>query len=312
MDKTAPENTLSYHVPEAYHGRPAADLLERELGLSTRLIRRLKRSEGLLINGKPAKVKALVKTGDEIRIVMDRDKTQNIAPEPIPVPVVYEDDDLLIVDKQPGIVVHPTRSHPNGTLANGVMNYWHQKGKTGIVRLVNRLDRDTSGLVVIAKNPFTQSHLARQMDAGRIEKLYLAVVHGHLAEPQGTVELPIDLAGEGYMRRTVTETGKLAVTHYRVVTPLHDATLVELKLDTGKTHQIRVHMSHLGHPIIGDTLYGTPSPELIRRQALHAWRLRFTHPRSGLPIAVEASLPGDMVLLISKLSEGEKVTEDEK
>ena len=219
--------------------------------------------------------------------------------------IVYEDEDILVVNKIPFMVVHPTKSYQSGTLANGVINYFNESNQNCIVRLVSRLDMNTSGLIIIAKNQFSHGMLSKEMSENKVGKRYLAIVHGHLKEKSGTIDLPI-YRPEGIemgTRRVIDERGQRSITHYKVVESFGDSDLVECKLETGRTHQIRVHLSHLGHPIYGDVLYGNGDEEmdLIKRQALHAYRLDFASPRTGEILSLKADLPDDMKELIEKL-----------
>lgn len=293
---------LKYRVNEEDDGAKLGSILRRNMNLSGRIITGLKKRNNIFLNGKSSFVSAIVHNGDEVVVNLFKEESQNIEPQYIPLDIAFEDEDLLIINKQPGLVVHPTKGHPDGTLSNGVIYYWREKGEGNIVRLVNRLDRDTSGLVIIAKNQFSHQALAKCLDAGTVEKTYYAVVHGFFAEEEGTIDLPIDRPTRESIRREVIESGQRAVTHYRTVERLGEDSLVELKLETGRTHQIRVHMSYLNHPIYGDTLYGeTDDREFIGRQALHARRLRFKHPRTAEVIDIKAEVPEDMKLLMRKL-----------
>ena len=193
-------------------------------------------------------------------------------------------------------MVHPTRGYPFGTLANGVLYYFKEKGENCIVRLVSRLDRDTSGLIIIAKNQFSHMALARDMHGNDVlksdlkkqsqqnktfEKSYMAVVHGNMENKSGTIDLPIGNPNEDSAKREVWEDGQRSITHYEVIESFKNGDLLKVTLETGRTHQIRVHLSHIGHPLYGDSLYGTCESEYIDRQALHAYKLIIPHPRTG-------------------------------
>jgi 23S rRNA pseudouridine1911/1915/1917 synthase len=298
------EDLLSYTAKPDDEGVKIDSILRNKLNLSRRIIIGLKKNNNIFLNGETAFTNAKVKVGDEISVNLVKEESQNIEPEDIPIDIVYEDRDLLIINKQPGLVVHPTKGHQSGTLSNGVIFHWRQRGEGTIVRLVNRLDRDTSGLVIIAKNQFAHQAMAKQMDVNAVEKIYFAVVHGALSCQEGTIDLPIDRPTYESIKREVMKTGIRAVTHFRVVESFNEGSLLEIKLETGKTHQIRVHMSHSGHPLYGDTLYGESDDSLlIGRQALHAARLVFSHPREGTPMDIRAELPEDIKILIEKLRE---------
>jgi 23S rRNA pseudouridine1911/1915/1917 synthase len=265
--------------------------------MSTRLYRKLIRGGFIIINGKTARSDDILKKGDKLEVILETNETQDIEPEDIPINVVYEDEDLLVVDKPPFMVVHPTKSHPSGTLANGVMNYFRKTEQNCIVRLVNRLDRDTSGLVIIAKSQFAHMAMAQKLERNLIDKYYITIVEGKM-EGQGTIDLPIDRPTLDSIKRVVMENGQRAITHYEVLKSGERASCLLVKLETGRTHQIRVHLSHLGHPIIGDTLYGKES-EYIKRQALHAYKLKFRRIRDNREIEITAEIPDDMRELMS-------------
>jgi pseudouridine synthase, RluA family len=296
------EDILKYTVTDKDAGAKLDSILRSKMNLSRRMVTGLKKSNNIFINGKRSLTNTIVSEGDEVAVNLIKDESQDIEPEDIPIDIIFEDRDLLIANKQPGIVVHPTKGHPQGTLSNGIIYHWRKNGESNIVRLVNRLDRDTSGLIIIAKNQFTHQAMAKLMDGGLVEKTYTAVVHGVVEKDEGTIDLPIDRPTWESIKREVMETGIRAVTHYRTVERFENASLLEIKLETGKTHQIRVHMTYTGHPLFGDTLYGeSDDSRLITRQALHAVRLTFPHPRSGEKLDITAALPEDIQNLISLL-----------
>ena len=215
--------------------------------------------------------------------------------------IIYDDFDLIMVDKPPFMVVHPTKSHFENTMANGVTDYIIKKGEDVKIRFVNRLDMNTSGLVIVAKNPFAQHVLSSEMKDDDFEKKYITVVKGIIEEDEGTINQPIYRPTDDSVKRVVDERGQESITHYKVIERLNDATIVEVKLETGRTHQIRVHMAHIGHPIIGDELYGFVDENLIKRQALHAYSLKFRQPRTKELLEFKADIPEDMKILIQKL-----------
>lgn len=276
------------------------EILKDKFNISDRFLKRLERTKSVFLNGSRIKTNKTAKKGDKITIIMEDESDENI-PQQIPIEIVYEDYDLLILNKPPKIVVHPTKSHPHNTIANGVAYYFKQKNIKKKVRFVNRLDMDTSGILVIAKNPFAHQQLAQQFEAKSVEKRYLAIVEGVVKNDEGTIKKAIGRCDDISIKRTVLEDGKIAITNYRVVKRYKNATLLEIHIETGRTHQIRVHLSHIGHPIIGDSLYNKPS-QLIDRQALHSYSLSFTTPRTRERKLVYAELPTDMKLLIEKLS----------
>ncbi|PRR77283.1 Ribosomal large subunit pseudouridine synthase D [Clostridium liquoris] len=279
------------------------EFLRVDLKLSGRLIRGAAKEGRIRVNGKRADLKHILNQGDIVDICVQRKESQNIEPEKMDLSIVYEDEDIIVVNKSPGMVVHPTKSHPNGTLANGLLYYFKSKGENCIVRLVSRLDMDTSGLIIVAKNQFSHMALARDMGENTFKKGYLAVAHGVMEKPEGIIDLPIYRPGEGNIKRIVDDKGQRSITHYNVVENYDKASLISLSLETGRTHQIRVHLTHLGHPLFGDALYGEgfDDSNYINRQALHAYRLSFPHPRTGRIINLECDLPKDINNLIDIL-----------
>ncbi len=292
---------LVFVIDKDHEGMELKEILYDQMKLSSRLVRKLKRTKNILVNGNKIAFHARLRNGDRVEVIMEEESNQ-FEPQDIPIDVVYEDMDLLILNKQPGLVVHPTKGHPIGTLANALVHYMQRQQEVFKIRFVNRLDRDTSGLIIIAKNPYIQQELSKQMIDNQVEKRYLAVVKGCLEGEEGTVDAPIGRPDPEDIVRKVFDGGQPSVTHYRVVERLKDATVVSLLLETGRTHQIRVHMSYIGHPILGDELYGGKADTLIARQALHAETLRFAHPRTGEQMEVKASIPRDILDLIAKLS----------
>ena len=296
---------LEKKVEDVVEGTKLREYLKREMGISTRLIRSASIQKRIFINNEVVKMNRVIKNGEIIKIVLEKEESQNIAPEKIDIDIVYEDEDILVVNKKPFMVVHPTKTYQSGTLANGVINYFMESNQNCIVRLVSRLDMNTSGLIIIAKNQFSHGMLSKAMSENKVEKRYLAIVHGIFKEKQGTIDKPIYRPEgiENGTRRVVDERGQRSITHYKVVEEFSDSSLVECKLETGRTHQIRVHLSYLGHPIYGDVLYGDGDNEgdLIERQALHAYGLDFKSPRTEKELSLRADLPDDMKGLIDKL-----------
>lgn len=295
-------NKLVYSISEQHADKKIRGYLKDNKDLSSRLVRNAAREERIRVNGSVVRMNYILKLGDIVEIQLDRDESQDIEPQPMEIDIVYEDSDILVVNKPPFMVVHPTKSYPNNTLANGILHYFKSSGQNCIVRLVSRLDMNTSGLIIIAKNQFSHMALAREMLQEDFEKSYLAVVHGNLSERQGTIDKPIFRPTEDSIKRTVDERGQRSVTHFQVMQSFNDADLVKLTLETGRTHQIRVHLSNLGHPIYGDNLYCEfNDEEYINRQALHAYKLSFPNPRTGKRIELEAEIPEDMNNLLKKL-----------
>ncbi len=265
----------------------------------------------VLINGKAAAKNAKVKDGDSVTITLPDPETYDITPENIPLDIVYEDGDLLVVNKPKGMVVHPAPGHPDGTLVNALL--WHcgdsLSGIGGEKRpgIVHRIDKDTSGLLIVAKNDFAHQGLSAQLSDHSLYREYEAIVRGNLRQDSGTVNAPIGRHPTDRKRMAVTsKNAKPAVTHWQVIARYRGYTHIRCRLETGRTHQIRVHMASIGHPLLGDYTYGAPSPDKgLEGQCLHARRLRFIHPRSGEEHIAEAPLPPYFVDVINKLGQGE-------
>lgn len=298
---------IEYIAREEDQGKKVIEIMARCMDLSSRMIRRCKQEKLMRVNGELRSVNALILKGDHVTIELEQE-INIFNPEPIPVDVVYEDSDILVVNKPADLVVHPTKGHPGGTLGNALA--WHalKNGENYKIRFVNRLDKDTTGLVIIAKNGFAQQFISDKMQEGAVEKLYLALVHGCPEPEEGTVDAPIQRREPEDIIRQVHGDGKSCITHYKTLVKLNNASLLQLDLETGRTHQIRVHMQHIGHPLLGDPLYGKEGTDDIQRQALHAWQLNFETPRNGR-ISVKASLPEDLASCMKNLG-GESVLEE--
>lgn len=297
------DNDLVYVVDPKDNYTYLREVLNIRWQLSRSLQIRLKAQNKIKVNGQVTWTNYRLQPGDIVTVGIDLEETSEIRPLYAPLDIVHEDPDCLVVNKPPGMAVHSPRGGPEITLANAVTHYWLQQGKTLLFRPVNRLDKDTSGLVLIGKSQFAHQAMYRQQKAGTITRRYLAVVEGFVVQDRGSIDLPIAHLDPDLRSRTVHPTGKRAVTHFDVIQRFDGFTLLSLTLGTGRTHQIRVHLSHLGHPIYGDTLYGHPSP-YINRQALHAGELSFNQPRSGELIHLTVPLPDDMAELVEKLKAG--------
>ena len=281
-------------------GKTLRNILEDELKMSSRFMSKLKKTKNIYVNGKFKKFDYKVSSGDIVDIVMEEEESGFDAQD-IYIPVKYEDFDMVVVDKPPFMVVHPTKSHDSGTVANAVANYFQSIGENIRIRFVNRLDMNTSGLVMIAKNPYAHHIISEQMKSNNVVKKYMTIVKGVVKDDEGIIDMPIYRPTEDSIMRTADTRGQRALTHYKVIERYDDASLLEVRIETGRTHQIRVHMKYLGHPIVGDELYGEADKSLIDRQALHACSLEFSQPRTGERNGVRADMPNDMEELIQKL-----------
>ncbi|EDT86969.1 RluA family pseudouridine synthase [Clostridium botulinum] len=298
------DNKLIFVVKKINHNIDIKDYLREMESLSGRFIRKAVRDGRVFVNKEKVIKKHKLSQDDLIEIYMQEDEHQNIEPEDMNIEIVYEDNDIIVINKRPGIVVHPTKGHPTGTLSNGILYHFKKNGEKSIVRLVSRLDRDTSGLIIIAKNQFSHMRLASDMSKDSFRKIYIAVVHGSMKEKEKRINLPIYKEEESEsIKRIVDERGQESITTYKVLEELSKGSVVRLELETGRTHQIRVHMSHLGHPLYGDSLYGKgeEEKEYVERQALHAYKLEFPHPRTGDILKLQCSLPNDIKNLIEKI-----------
>ncbi|AGL03449.1 RluA family pseudouridine synthase [Desulfoscipio gibsoniae] len=290
---------IEYRVVKDNANRKVSQILKTQLKFSRGEIRRIKRCAGLMVNDQTVRLNTLVKEGDLIRVNF-QDEEQPVIPQDIPLDILFEDEHILVVNKPCNMLVHPLSHHVLNTLANGVIYHWQLQGHNSKFRAVSRLDKDTSGAILIAKSSYICHQLAEQMQNGICRRKYLAVVHGPITANSGIIDLPIGRPYEDSLIFGVTPRGKEAITHFTVMQRFASGSLVKLRLETGRTHQIRVHMKHIGHPLMGDDLYGG-SLDLIQRQALHSWRLQFNHPVTKEIMQLEAPLPDDMTSLINDL-----------
>lgn len=262
-------------------------------------------TEGIVkVNGEAVKAKYKVKAGDVVEIIVPEAEPLDVIAENLDLEIVYEDADVLVVNKPKGMVVHPAPGHMTGTLVNGLMYHCTDlSGINGIMRpgIVHRIDKDTSGLLMVAKNDKAHESLVEQLVNKTVTRKYTALVHGHIAHDKGTIDAPIGRDQKDRQKQAVVDKGKHAVTHFQVIERFGDYTLVECRLETGRTHQIRVHMQYIGFPLVGDPKYGPRKTLDFGGQVLHAGVLGFTHPTTGEYMEFETLLPVDYVQLLDEL-----------
>lgn len=294
------KRVFNYKIDEEYNGKIIKDFLTNKCRMSGTLLKVLKRTEdGIMVNGKRQFVTYMLKNKDILTVSIYENASENIIPVKLDFTVIYEDEDIMIVDKPPHMPTHPSQGNFTNTLANALMYYWKEKGEEHVFRAVNRLDKDTSGLMCLAKNSYAHAILCDAIKSKKIKRKYRAIVCGDLSE-NGTIDVPIIRESESVIKRCVSLDGKRAVTHYKIIKRLGDYTLIELELETGRTHQIRVHMSYIGHPLLGDWLYGTENHCLFERQALHSCYISLTHPIKGDKIIFTSEIAQDMQDFIKK------------
>ena len=289
------ERIFEYQISSAEEGRKLGDFL-REKGYSRQLLRQLKETEnGLLRNGQPTFMTIALKNGDRIRVRLleKAEGSEAIMPAPLPFEIVYEDEDLLVINKPADMPIHPSFQNHGNTLADALTWHYQQQGKEFVYRCINRLDRDTTGLLIVAKHQLSASILSDMVRKREIHREYLAIVEG-IPPEKGTISAPIGRKeGSAILREVNFETGEPARTHFTRLETRNGLSLVSLKLETGRTHQIRVRMGYIGCPLTGDYLY-YPDHTRINRQALHSYRLSFFHPITGKALSFTAPLPEDM------------------
>ena len=292
------KRTISFKITDEYENMPVSQVLHKKMNMSSSLIRKLKQyPDGILLNGERTRIIDSVSCLDVVEINIHEGQSQ-IKPEKIPLDIVYEDEDVLIICKQPGLPTHPSHGHCGKTVANAATAHYLEEGEEHIFRPVNRLDMDTSGLMCIAKNSYANAILCSQLESGALRRRYTAIAVGGLSG-SGTIDAPI--IREDFLKRKVDGGGQRAVTHYKVIENFGEYTLLELWLETGRTHQIRVHMSYIGYPLLGDWLYGTEDKKLFERQALHSSYLEFIHPVTCEKMEFERKMAADMKKFIDSI-----------
>lgn len=279
-------------------------------GVSRTRVQRLLSEGAIRVNGAPCKDKNYrLQPGDRVAVNVPETAPLKLQPEPIPLDIIHEDDDLLVINKPRGMVVHPAPGHPGGTLVNALL--YHCRGSLsgigGVARpgIVHRLDKDTTGLLLVAKNDFSHASLSGQLKSRLLRREYLALVHGSVSPSTGRIEAPVGRHPRHRKRMAVVPGGREAVTRYRALASFGKYTLLQVNLETGRTHQVRVHLSYIGHPVAGDPVYGPkrpgPPPGLMSGQALHARRISFIHPRKRCPMEFSAPLPADFRTVLRTL-----------
>lgn len=275
-------------------------IAKKDESLSRSMIQKLLEESKITVNGNVVKASYKVQVGDRIQIEIEPPKEVKLEAQDIPIDIIYEDDDIIVVNKPKGLVVHPANGNPDGTLVNAIMAICKDSlsGIGGELRpgIVHRLDKDTSGLLIVAKNDKAHINMSEQIKDRKVKKTYIALVRGTITENEATINMPIGRSTKDRKKMAVTKNGKEAITHFKVLsrytTSKASYTLLEIKIDTGRTHQIRVHMAEIGHPVVGDMVYSNGKNEFgVIGQCLHAKKLEFCHPITGKEMSFEAPLP---------------------
>ena len=296
---------MDWQVTAQNDGRMLREWIKDHVRLSGKMLKYLKyQNDGILVNGERCTVRRILRAGDLVTLALsDNEAAEDLLPVDLPLDILYEDSELVVPSKPPKMPTHPSHNHHGDTLANALAFRYRQMGVPFVFRPINRLDRDTSGAVLIARNKFSAGLLSRSMQSGEIKKTYLAVLEGHLQKDAGVIDKPLHRTAASIIVREVcapdAPDAEPSRTEFRVLARGRECTLVEAKPITGRTHQLRVHFASLGYPICGDTIYGIPNGR-IERQALHAKDLVFPHPITGATIAVSAPIPRDMQILIKE------------
>ena len=275
-------------------------ILKNEFNMSDRFILKLKNQKAIFLNGVSVYINSKILENDVLEVIenFEEDSSNILSNSTIDFKILFEDEFLLIVDKPAGIPVHPSILHYEDSLSNGVKYYFEKIGLKKKIRPVNRLDKDTSGIVIFAKNEYIQECLVKQMKLNIFKKTYISILDGILEKDSGTINAPISRKNNSIIEREISDTGEIAISHYKVLKRLNSMTVVQYTLETGRTHQLRIHSKYIGHPIVGDSLYGNES-NLISRQALHATEIEFIHPITKRELVINSPSPDDIQLLIS-------------
>ena len=290
---------MNWVIEKKYAGLTIREYLQGIHGFSRRIIIAIKQEGKLLVNDLERTVRYVLAEGDVLEIHFPAEKvSDNLQPEDINLNSAYEDQAVIVIDKPAGMATMPSKNHPSGTMANGLSGYYRRNNRMFTVHVVTRLDRNTSGLVLVAKDRYSHSLLAKAQQSNKVKRTYIAFVEGILEAEKGTIDAPIARKPDSIIERTIHESGKPAITHYKKRSEIENRTMVEIELETGRTHQIRVHFSHCGHPLVGDDLYGG-SLQILNRQALHCNELSFEHPITRENIKVQSKLPEDLQKLLN-------------
>lgn len=301
-----------YKVDKEFAGiRLDKAISDKDNNLSRAMVQKLLDDGKILVNGKKAKASYKLNINDIVEIEKVEAKEVDIKPEDIPLDIVYEDNDILIVNKQKGLVVHPGNGNPDGTLVNAIMARCKDSlsGIGGEIRpgIVHRIDKDTSGLLIVAKNDLAHINVSEQIKNHEVKKTYIALVRGIIKENNATIDMPIDRNKNDRVKMAVSKTGKNAITHFKVLQRYNGYTLLEVNIETGRTHQIRVHMAQIGYPLVGDSVYSNgKNPFGVEGQMLHSAKLEFIHPITKKEIKAEAPLPAYFEEVLKQL-ESEKI-----
>mgnify|MGYP005768376357 CR=1 FL=1 len=303
---------MEIKVENSENVRLDAYIASKQSDLSRSNIQKLIDSGDILVNNSIKKMSYKVQEGDVIHINVPEAREANIKPENIPIDIIYQDNDIIVVNKPKGLVVHPADGNPDGTLVNAIMAICKDglSGIGGELRpgIVHRLDKDTSGLLIVAKNDKAHRLMSEQIKNREVRKIYIALVKGVVSENEATIDMPIGRSTKDRKKMAVRKDGKEAVTHFKVLKRYPNYTLLEVKIDTGRTHQIRVHMAEIGHPVVGDMVYSSGKNEFgVEGQMLHAKSLDFKHPITGEQMHLEAPLPKYFEDVLDKLSSIEEI-----
>jgi len=286
---------ISQKIDSKFSGMMLREYLYEQLNFSHNLVKKAKSEEGnILINNERKTVRYVLQAGDELHITFPPEKVSpSLEKNNMPLSILYEDRDIIVLDKDAGVPSIPSRNHPSGTIANGLLAYYEKNHIRSTIHIVTRLDKETSGSLLIAKHQYSHSILSNMQRKHKVKRKYIAIVEGTVTDDSGTIDAPIGRKENSIIERAVVENGKRAITHFTVLDKSLQHTLVEIELETGRTHQIRVHFSYIGHPLVGDYLYGTDKSDLVRT-ALHCSEISFPHPFTHEKLAIHSPIHKDM------------------